>query len=111
MSAQERLEQIKARAESATHYGRHAKRVGHDDDLAEFTASQDAMEALVRTDVPALVATLEAVLELHKPVDVEPCDTICGECSYRLPNGRYMPTVEHPCPTVTAINEALGGTS
>lgn len=52
----------------------------------------------------AAVAALKAVLELHRPVDVEPSDTICGECSFRLPNGRYFgKVVEWPCPTATII--------
>lgn len=55
-----------------------------------------------------LLAALEDVLELHRPIDVEPCDTICEACSSRLPSGRFMPTVEYPCPTVEAVNEALG---
>lgn len=65
--------------------------------------------AAARTDVPALVAALRGVLEMHQPVEIEPSDTICGECSYRLPNGRYFGKVEYwPCPTVRAITEALG---
>lgn len=88
MTANERLAEIKANL-PATH-------------------PNDALGARRERNARDMLAALEAVLELHKPVDVEPCDTICGECSYRLPNGRYMPTVEHPCPTVEAINEALG---
>ena len=54
---------------------------------------------------------LQAVLDLHTPVDVEPSETICNVCSNRLPNGRFMPTVEYPCPTVQAIQNALGAES
>lgn len=50
---------------------------------------------------------LQAVLDLHKPVDVEPSETICSACSNRLPNGRFMPTVEYPCPTVETIQDAI----
>lgn len=47
-----------------------------------------------RTDVPALVAAVEAVLELHHAQ----CDhAVCVECAF-----------EAPCPTVTAIRTALG---
>ena len=64
--------------------------------------------ATARNDMPALVAALRGVLEMHQPVEIEPSDTICGECSYRLPNGRYFGKVEYwPCPTVRAITEAL----
>ena len=58
--------------------------------------------------VPALVAMVEAVLGQHRPVEVEPSDTICGGCSNRLPNGRYMPIVEFPCPTVRALEAVIG---
>lgn len=44
---------------------------------------------------------------LHYPVEVEPSETICGECSHQMPNGRYLPTVEWPCPTL----ELFGGES
>ena len=51
---------------------------------------------------------LRAVLELHRPIEIEPSDTICAACSNQLPNGRFLPVVEWPCPTVTTIEEALG---
>ena len=67
-------------------------------------------------DVPALVAALEAVLELHKPItddgnslrnwlgmyDGKPRD-YCNECEV----DGYT-AVPYPCPTVTAIQSALG---
>ena len=47
-----------------------------------------------RTDVPALVAAVEAVLELHHAQ----CDhAICIECHFTT-----------PCPTVAVIRDALG---
>lgn len=49
-------------------------------------------------------AQAERVRELHRPVEIEPSDTICAECSNRMPNGRYMPTVEWPCPTIRALD-------
>lgn len=49
-------------------------------------------------------ARIEAVLGLHHAVEIEPSDTICGECSFRLPNGRYFgKLVEWPCPTVELL--------
>lgn len=50
--------------------------------------------AHARTDVPALVAAVEAVLELHHAQ----CDhAICIECHFTT-----------PCPTVAVIRDALG---
>ena len=60
----------------------------------------------------ALVDALEAVLELHKPVEVEPSETICSGCSTLRGQGetaRYFPFTEYPCPTVRDITTALEG--
>jgi len=67
-------------------------------------------------DVPALLAAVEAVLELHKPItddgnslrnwlgmyDGKPRD-YCNECEV----DGYT-AVPYPCPTVTAIQSELG---
>ena len=72
--------------------------------------------AHARQDIPALVAAVEAVLELHKPItddgnslrnwlgmyDGKPRD-YCNECEV----DGYT-AVPYPCPTVTAIQSALG---
>lgn len=79
-------------------YGGSARGIEHEEDA---NAAVDAFNTL-----PALVAMVEAVLGQHRPVEVEPSDTICGGCSNRLPNGRYMPIVEFPCPTVRALEDA-----
>lgn len=64
--------------------------------------------AHARTALPQAAAALRAVLDLHGSVEVEPSDTICGECSFRLPNGRYFgKLIEWPCPTVQAVQSAL----
>ena len=56
-------------------------------------------------EVRRLRAMEQRVRALHRPVDIEPSDTICGECSYRMPNGRYLqPVVEYPCPTISALD-------
>ena len=63
-------------------------------------------------DVPALVAALEAVLELHKmeldfkgrPFCVE-CDSNCHSYSGTRCDS---PDAPFPCPTVAAIQSALG---
>src|SRR5699024_4569584 len=58
----------------------------------------------VKTERDRLAATVDRVRALHRPVDIEPSETICGHCSYRLPNGRYFGKVaEWPCPTIAAI--------
>lgn len=55
--------------------------------------------------------SIEAVRKLHAPVEIEPSDTICGECSWQLPNGRYFgKVVEFPCPTLDALADVeVGG--
>ena len=59
--------------------------------------------AHARTDVPVLVAAVEAVLKLHKP-RVNPTgffDPLCDYCTGEYENG-------WPCDTVRAIQSALG---
>lgn len=49
---------------------------------------------------------LDSMRRLHFPVEIEPSYTICGECSMRLPNGKYFGQLaEWPCPTLQAIGE------
>lgn len=51
-----------------------------------------------------LEAAIQRVRDLHVAVEIEPSDTICKECSFRLPNGRYFgKIVECPCPTIKAL--------
>ena len=73
------------------------------------TDSDVALMSLLDGRLPQALDALQAVLDLHKPVDVEPSETICAACSNRLPNGRFMPIIEYPCPTVRAITDAIGG--
>ena len=57
-----------------------------------------------REENKRLSAQIDAAREMHYPVEIEPSDTICGECSYQLPNGRYLgKVVEYPCPTIRAL--------
>lgn len=71
----------------------------HSSENAEFIAES-------RTAVPRLLDAVEAVLALHKPVDVDfnrpPANegSTCNECGSL--------TVAWPCDTVRAIIEALG---
>ena len=57
-----------------------------------------------RKENKRLSAQIDAAREMHYPVEIEPSDTICGGCSYQLPNGRYLgKVVEYPCPTIRAL--------
>lgn len=65
-----------------------------------------ARHMLIGKDVPDLVATVRAVLDLHKPSGVRfPFNDLgdevpshgCGDCMH-----------VYPCPTVRAISTALG---
>ena len=59
-------------------------------------------------DVPALVAAVEAVLELHQPWAVSnPSESTVNHCCdqcYEAGTGDFVP---YPCPTVAAIQSAL----
>ena len=81
-------------------------------DLIELTAKASAKKVSAAVeDVAALIAEVERlqaqigdVNALHTPVDIEPSSTICAECSYRLPNGRYFGKIEKwPCATLNAL--------
>lgn len=74
------------------------------------TGEDRAFIADARTRLPQALAALQAVHDLHKPVEVEPSATICTACSNRLPNGRFMPIVEYPCPPIEAIQAVIGDT-
>lgn len=60
--------------------------------------------AHARQDIPALVAVVEAVLELHQRNRYDECI----ECLSTDEYGEAT-NVDYPCPTVTAIHQALGG--
>lgn len=58
-----------------------------------------------------LQAAVDAVREVHRPVDVEPSETICAGCSTLRGTGermRYFPYEEWPCDTIRALDEHLG---
>lgn len=71
------------------------------------TRNDAAFVAHARTDVPALLAAVDAVLAVHGPahatltdisgnvMDIETCATC--RCAW------------YPCPTVRAVTEAIGG--
>ena len=77
-------------------------------DAYGIEAARDADAEFIahaRTDVPALVAALRAVLKLHKEDGHGwgPGESFCTECQQG-----YGLLVPYPCPTVTAIRRHLG---
>lgn len=92
-----RLDAIKARAEAASH-------ANH-----TTTMNYNAVYSVVwrsHQDIPALVAAVEAVLELHEEVGNEGkpgCDCGCLGLVPWCKCGDYT----YPCPTVVAIQSAL----
>lgn len=59
------------------------------------------------TRIRELETTIQRVRDAHVAVEIEPSDTICKECSFRLPTGRYFgKIVEYPCPTIQALEES-----
>lgn len=63
-----------------------------------------------RLDRSQMQTALQAIIARHKPIDIEPDDTICHECSWQLPNGKYFgKIIEYPCATLQDIEDARGG--
>lgn len=57
--------------------------------------------------IEELEAAVHRVREVHVAVEIEPSDTICKECSFQLPTGRYFgKIVEYPCPTIQALEDS-----
>ena len=118
MSSQ--LDAIKARAEAATE-GPWRVRTDYipgvievegptasNDYVAELSADKADLEFIAhsRADIPAMVAAVEAVLELHEPEATGYGDWVCGAC---ISAGSHdWESTAYPCPTVTAIQSALG---
>jgi len=74
-----------------------------DQAIREYPEVGEYLEA-IRGNVEALASRLAAVEELHQPVEIEPSDTICGHCSFQLPNGKYFgKIVEYPCDDIKAV--------
>ena len=74
-------------------------------DAAGLLATPECVEE--QAEVDRLRAGIKA---LHRPVEIEPSETICGHCSWQLPNGRFFGKVtEWPCPTVALLNPTEGG--
>ena len=114
------LDAIKARAEAATE-GPWRVRTDYipgvievegptasNDYVAELSADKADLEFIAhsRADIPALVAAIESVLVMHKPEATGYGDWVCGAC---ISAGSHdWESTAYPCPTVTAIQSALG---
>lgn len=93
-----------AKAIQAAHNDGNGSGWGYDcafDDAIARDAARAALSVLPPSDAERKLA---AVLDLHKPVDIEPSETICGECSHALPDGTYEPMVDWPCPTIALLD-------
>lgn len=113
MTISERLEEIQVRY-SEWHSDRGDHTPAPDTDTwSDADHPDESMEhCIVRNDVPALVAALRAVLDLHKPDEFSD-PPICGCCSY-VPtedDEHYFEAValyvDYPCPTVKAVAAVL----
>ena len=79
--------------------------------LEEIKAVFDSQGLVTNADIAALVAALEAALALHKPEGGPSDPACCPICVDEL--GMFadelgMFAEAYPCPTVTAIQAALG---
>lgn len=92
MSSQ--LDAIKARAELVA---------GKPDNCEPTEKEWDALTDGAIHDVPALLAAVEAVLELHQPYITRSAWQTCNECW-----NSGTAEIVYPCPTVAAIRTALG---
>ena len=112
MSATDRLDEIQARAGRASlaeaETSLRMDGFNMDEDYPEYGQGQLMNAYLLgsedaRTDVPALVAALRAVLDLHKAIPEEGFD-VCERCSSTAGAGV---AVSWPCLTVRVIENAL----
>ena len=79
-----------------------------------YTPEDRAFIAAARTDVPALVDALRAVLELHVRAECPTCGSRDGEGNefHKCDDDAYCEECDlegYPCPTVTAVTAALAG--
>lgn len=135
MTATDRLDAIEARANAATEgpWARFSTHLGavqmvcpdtdwyerqHVNDVVIATLSSEPTAEFIahaRTDVPALVAALRAVLDLHQPKADGPMSLVywefcsCGTLEVHEDEDGYQSIgpAKYPCPTVRAIEEAL----
>lgn len=122
MTTNDRLAEIKARAEAATegswlNVGLVVCSTTTHEDVADTVVEPVNLQQLAnaefiahaRTDVPALVAALEAVLDLHQPFEWSFGFGPVQSCKHCAEQGANEEKAHYPCPTVQAVTEALGG--
>ena len=117
MTIESRLAETRAREEAATEGPWTAEYSGEQGNCVLPPGSQSTREAVAvtrllsaqadaefiaasRTDLPALLAAVEAVMELHAADE----DGDCAECIRRA-QGRGDQS--YPCPTITTLTAAL----
>ena len=67
-------------------------------------AKRDSENALTAATPHLRAAWEQPIRELHRPVEIEPSDTVCRECSFQLPNGHFFgKVVDWPCPTIALL--------
>ena len=150
MTAADRLDEIQARADKATDgpwvvedqqgtdliVAPSGHAVAYNADDRDIGRPNSEFMAHARADVPALVAALRAVLDLHRPLRLYEHEDLCGRTDEEHREERHVefeegceyycldhPTdyvlcaecrdvngdsVDYPCPTVRAVEAALG---
>lgn len=84
------------------------------EEIGEWTSGNDPSARLsehiegkiqsLEQEYKTLRDRIEMAEALHRPLQIEPSETICAECSFRLPNGRFFgKVVEYPCATKLAL--------
>lgn len=109
MSITDRLAEIQARADKAlagewevNPFAHSVRKAGTGKVVCRLSVLNNAVFiAHARTDVPALVAALRAVLEVHFDDG-----GVCGDCYMQDDYAPYL--MDYPCPTVRAVEAALG---
>ena len=119
MTIESRLAEIRARAEAATEGPWTAEYSGEQGNCVLPPGYQSTREAVAvtrllsaqpdaefiaasRTDLPALLAAVEAVRGLHTPIERRD-GPVCDHCLHSPRVGAYP----YPCPTVQALSAAL----
>ena len=100
VSVWDRLDEIQSRAKSSAEYVRSYIETGGE---AYEIVMAERINQNARADVPALVAALRAVLDLHKPEKFMDSEETCSGCDI----GTLDPPT-WPCQTVRAVEAALG---
>lgn len=71
-----------------------------DQALEEYPEMREYLDA-IRGNIEALANRIEAVRELHKPIDFGDGDQYCESCVEAFPWGGE--SIPYPCPTIQAL--------